>query len=334
MHYLKSSFVFLLITNFSLAQETKPDSIIKPVIIKADTIIPEKTQLQLVKSEPDINLDSLMKATEEKKAEYIYATFKGTKIINGQSIETPGKGVLQLMFQHRFGPVNNTFNDFFGLDQASIRIGLDYGITNRLAVGIGRNKTQKAYDAYFKFKILRQCTGENPCPISITLFQSAAINTLDENQWLDTLVPYRIEYRMYYTSQLLIARKFNESLSLQLMPTLIHRNLVEKRADRNTIFALGIGTRVKISKRTAIVAEYYYVFPDQLNPDYYHATLSLGFDIETGGHVFQVHFTSANDMTEHQFIGMNKNNLEFGARSIRLGFNLNRVFTLFKKKKS
>ena len=216
----------------------------------------------------------------------------------------------------------------FGLDQATMRMGLDYGISNRLMVGIGRSTYQKQYDAFYKFKILRQSKGGRwSSPISISAASTVMLKTL---KWED---PNRKNYytsRLYFTHQLIIGRKFSEGTSIQLMPTYIHRNLVKYASESNELMAIGIGGRQKITKRISINAEYYYQVPN------YRLTgttnsLSLGFDIETGGHVFQLHFTNSRGMNERTFISETTGLWEKG--DIYFGFNISRVFTVGRRKK-
>lgn len=279
------------------------------------------------------DVDQLMQATDTVTTEYTTATFKGTKILNSQSLEGVGKGVLQVMFQHRFGNLGNGIYDFFGLDAAGIRFGFDYGLTNRLTIGIGRSGGggepygQKAYDGYFKIKLLRQSSGLVQMPISVSLFSSIAIkssNNFDESD--------KFLYRLFYTTQLIIARKFSTIFSMQLMPTVIHRNLTINSTDKNTIFSLGAAARFKLNKRFGIVGEYYYTFPNQIDAQFYPSVAAIGLEIETGGHVYHLLFTNGTGMIEHQFIAYNTSPFSGGFTSIRFGFNLSRVFTLIKPK--
>ena len=173
--------------------------------------------------------------------DYTYATFKTTRIINAQSVENPASGVLMFLIQHRFGRINTGGYEFFGLDQATIRLGLEYGITKRLAVGIGRSSYEKTYDGFLKYKILRQSTGLRKMPVSMSYYVSTAITSL---KWEDQGVEDRTNYfssRVSYTHQLLIARKFSNALSLQLLPTLIHKNLVPTTEDQMIFFRLESG---------------------------------------------------------------------------------------------
>lgn len=272
------------------------------------------------------NIDSLMAAESntKKKDDYVYATFKGTKLINGHTVEIPKKHVLQFMIQHRFGVVSNGLYDMFGLDNAVIRLGLDYGVSEHFAFGIGRSSTQKAVDGYLKFKLLRQ--RESGMPVTMTLLVASAINTL---RYSDTLQENTFIHRLCYSSQLLIARKFSNALSLQLMPTWVHLNLVPGATDHNDIFSMGIGGRIKLTKRFSLSAEYYYLIPNQISSIYVNA-LSFGFDIETGGHVFQIHFTNAPGMIENQFVTMTTD--QWQKMGVRVGFNISRAFALGKKK--
>ncbi len=259
---------------------------------------------------------------EEETTNYATASFKSTRIINSPSIENVAEGVLDFRISHRFGRVNSGAQEFFGLDAATIRLGLDYGITDRLMVGIGRSTVQKAVDGFFKYKLLRQSTGKKNMPITLSLYSSMMIN------WQDWPEPDRENYfssRLTYTYQLLIGRKFSKSTSLMLMPTMVHRNLVPNKSIPNDVFAIGIGGRQKITSRLAVTGEYYYVFADQL-VEIYTNSLSIGVDIETGGHVFQLHMTNSLGMMDKQYITETTGKWLDG--DIHLGFNISRVFTI------
>lgn len=272
--------------------------------------------------------DLLALLGDEETTEYATATFKTNRVVNGHSIENTARGVLDFKISHRFSPVNNGLYDIFGLDGASIRIGLDYGITDRLMVGAGRSSKEKIYDAFAKYKILRQSSGKRQMPVSLSYLVDAQIKTVKfPNPSRDNL----FSSRLYYTHQVLIARKFSEGLTLQLMPTLVHRNLVETKSEKNDVLALGFAGRVKLTKRVTLNAEYYYVLPDQLAAQYVNV-LSLGFDIETGGHVFQLHFTNSADMTYKGFITETTEGWFDNPTGVRFGFNISRVFTIVKPK--
>lgn len=266
--------------------------------------------------------DLLALLGEEEVTEHIYATFKTNRIINLHSVENTAKGVLDIKISHRFGFLSGGFSELFGLDQASIRIGGDYGVTDRLMVGLGRSSFEKTYDGFLKYKLLKQSKGAKTMPITASFLASTAIKTIPFQD------PDRENYfssRMYYVLQGLIGRKFNESLSLQLSPTVVHRNLVRTSSEANDVYSLGVGGRMKLNKRTSFNAEYIYVLPNQLAPGYRNS-LSIGFDIETGGHVFQLHFTNSTSMIEKGFITETTGNWFDG--DVHFGFNVSRVFTV------
>lgn len=274
------------------------------------------------RAQEDDDEDLLALIDEEETTEYTYATFKTNRIINLHSIENTSKGVLDIKISHRFGFLNSGISDLFGLDQASIRIGGDYGINNWLMIGLGRSSFEKTYDGFMKIKLLRQSKGKKKMPITASFLASTAIKTGEFQN------PDRINYltsRMYFTFQSLIGRKLNESISIQLSPTLVHRNLVRTNSESNDVFSLGIGGRMKLNKRTSLNAEYIYVLPGQLAPGYRNS-LSIGFDIETGGHVFQLHFTNSTSMIEKGFITETIGNWLDG--DIHFGFNVSRVFSV------
>jgi|SRR5690554_6096083 len=259
---------------------------------------------------------------EEEITNYASASFKSTHIINSQSIENVAAGVLDFRISHRFGRINSGVNNLYGLDQATIRLGFDYGITDRLMVGFGRSSVQKALDGTVKFKALRQSSGKKTMPISLSLFASMAVNMLE---WADKERTNYNSSRLTYTYQILLGRKFSEGTSLMLMPTMVHRNLVESTSVKNDVYIVGIGGRQKLNKRLAITAEYYYVFPDQI-AEIYKNSFSVGIDIETGGHVFQLQFTNSIGMIEKSF--MTETTGDWANGDIHFGFNISRVFTI------
>ncbi len=268
------------------------------------------------------NDDLLSLLGEEKTTDYATATFKTTKVVNTHSIENNGKGVLNFIINHRFGQLNGGAYELFGLDQAYIRFGFEYGITDRLNIGVGRNSYEKVYDGFVKYKILRQSTGKRKMPISLVYVGNMDFKT---TKWADTALQGKPWLRAYYTNQLLIARKFSEGTSIQIMPTIVHRNLVNTASEKNDVYLIGIGGRQKISKRVAINFEYYYALPNQLASDVRNS-LSLGVDIETGGHVFQLFFTNSTG-TDYRSI-LTETTGKWGNGGIHFGFNVSRVFTI------
>jgi hypothetical protein len=264
---------------------------------------------------------------EEPTTEYTFASFKTTRVINSHSIENPAPGVLLFMIQHRFGQVNTGIYELFGLDQATIRLGFEYGVNDRLSLGFGRSSFGKTYDGFAKFKVLRQSTGIVNVPLTLSYYASTAITSL---KWQDLGVEERKNYfssRMTFTHQLLIARKFSSAVSIQLMPTLIHKNLVTTIDDENDIFSLGIGGRVKLTNRMSFNAEYFYTPTSQISYDF-DQPFSFGFDIETGGHVFQLHFSNAKAFFDSGYLTETLG--EWTNGDIYFGFNISRVFTIRK----
>lgn len=273
------------------------------------------------------NLMDLLEKENGPTIDYISQTFKGTRLVNGQSVETKGKGELEFIFAHRFGAINSGVYELFGLDQAYVRLGLEYGITDKLGVGFGRNSVDKTMDSYLRYKILRQSKGDANMPVTVTAFVSAAIRTSPRKE--DATYSITMEDRMAYTSQLLIARKFTAGLSLQLMPTFVHKNTVDGSVEKNDTFAMGVGGRIKLSKSVALTSEYYYrVNIDPTNP--YHNSLGFGIDIETGGHVFQLILSNTRGLTERAFL--TETTGEFFKGDIHMGFNVTRTFQAAKHK--
>ena len=267
------------------------------------------------------DLDKESKASDANSTDYANATFKSLRIINGHSVEMVGKHNLDYTISHRFGFFSSGLYELFGLDNATIRNGLNYGVCDNLTVGLGRSSVDKEFDGYIKYKLLRQSTGKINMPVSLVYVLSAMNYTLKSTEDIS------FTNRMSYAHQLLIARKFNDNISLQLTPTLVHINLVPYSKNDNNLYSLGIGGRVKISKRVAINGEYFYQFNKLEGTT---NSLSFGFDIETGGHVFQLHFTNSTGMTERTFI---TNTIgDWGKQDIRFGFNISRTFVLKKTK--
>ncbi|MBX2901805.1 MAG: hypothetical protein KF775_19305 [Cyclobacteriaceae bacterium] len=270
-------------------------------------------------------MNMLEQETEkQKKPDYVTATFKTTRVINGHSVENVARGVLDFRISHRFGFLSSGAYELFGLDQATMRMGLDYGLSKRWMIGVGRSTYQKQFDGFTKYKVISQVADGMPVTVSAVagmMYKSLKFDTPDRENFLTS--------KLYYSAQLLVARKFSESLSLQLMPTVIHYNLATGINDPNDVFSVGAGGRMKLSRRVSLNAEYYYQIPGhQLAGT--RNSLALGFDIETGGHVFQLNVTNSTGMTERSFISETTGNFFKG--DIRFGFTISRVFTLVKPK--
>jgi hypothetical protein len=270
------------------------------------------------------DLMNILDKNTSNEINYTTATFKSTRVLNGHSIERMVQGQLDVRISHRFGTLNSGGYNFFGLDQSNIHLGLEYGILNWLMVGVGRSEIEKTFDGFAKFSILRQSSGAKAMPVSVSVLTSIALKTLKDP---DQTRKNYFTSRLAYVAQILVARKISQGLSVQLTPSYLHRNLVATELDPNDIFALGAGARLKLTKRISFNGEYYYI----ANPKTYlsqqiYNPLSLGFDIETGGHVFQLFFTNSLGMTEKQFIGATTGQWKKG--DIHFGFNISRVFTL------
>jgi hypothetical protein len=273
------------------------------------------------------DLDEILNGLSDKKSpNYTYGTFKGTTIINGQSVEVTGKSELLFFISHRFGQINQGIYTFFGLDQGTTRFGFEHGINDRISLSIARNNIDKIYDGGLKIAALKQQTGIRNIPVSVSIYTSVHVKTL---KWE---IPERenlFSSRLSYVSQILIARKFNQKLSLQLSPSFIHKNLVPTPEDQNNIFSIGTGGRYKLGKKFSLNGEYFYVLPGKTADDYANS-LSFGFDIEAAGHVFQIHVTNSQPMFARGFITETLG--EWAEGEVYLGFNIYRVFPLRKRK--
>jgi|SRR5688572_1631163 len=275
--------------------------------------------------------DLLKELDQDSENNYTFATFKGSRIINGQSVETRRKGELEFIFSHRFGLVNGGAYTLWGLDESVTRLGLEYGINDRFGVGVGRTSSDKTYDAYLRYKLLRQ--KDKGTPVTITAMGTFTYQTFpnedDDPVLAPTLDPVD---RMAYTVQAMIARKFNTKLSLQINPIFVHRNYVDETYENYDDFAVGFAGRYKITQSMAISAEYTARLNAKENqPPAYerYDAVGIGFDIETGGHVFQLLFTNTLGMFERWTV--TKTNHDFFGGDIHFGFNITRTFQLSKK---
>jgi len=281
-----------------------------PSVLKA-----QNTDLFKLQDEQD-------KKEKKEKTDIVTSAFKTTRIVNSQSIENTGAGILDVKISHRFGMVNTGSYNFFGLDQATMRLGLDYGISDRLEVGAGRSTYNKEFDEFFKLRVLRQSTGRAAMPFSLSIASTAIERTINDPP---SQFSINASDHFYYVNQVLLARKFGDYFSLQFVPTQVHYNIVPDRTIPNDLYSLGTGFRIRLSRRVNLTGEYYYQFrqfPGTTN------ALSLGFDIETGGHVFQFFFTNSAGINESSFITQTTG--QWGNGGIHFGFNISRVFTVAK----
>ena len=246
------------------------------------------------------------------------AAFKGLKIVNFESTKLLYKREFYFVVSHRFGSIKNGFDDFFGLDFANTRLHFLYGISDNLNVSLSRNSFNKTYDISLKYRVLTQ---NESVPFTVVGYSQTAINTLLEEALI--LRPVDFGDRVSFTQQLLISRKFNERLSLQLMPTYFYEGYTAYEPQDNSQFALGFGGRYKLSKRLSINMDYGWHL-NRASGSPFVNPLSIGLDIETGGHVFQLHFTNAQPTFESGFLGNAVG--DWGEGNIYFGFNLSRVF--------
>lgn len=271
------------------------------------------------------DLLDLIDTLNTPQSEYTYATFKSTRIISSHSIETMKEGQLEFRVAHRFGRLNSGVDNFWGLDQSTTCLSLEYGLTDDIEIGFSRTPNEKTINGFTKLKILSQKSGASSFPLSIGYMGSIGVNSSKWNY------PDRTDYfssRLHFVNQLLFAKKINEDLSLQLSPTHVHYNLVKTALDDNNVFACGLGARYKLNSRISFNIEYFYVIRPEWNiKDNYKNPLSIGFDIETGGHVFQLMLSNSQGMIEKHYITDNTDSWSDGG--IHFGFNISRVFTLY-----
>ncbi|MGB0271082.1 MAG: DUF5777 family beta-barrel protein [Schleiferiaceae bacterium] len=261
---------------------------------------------------------------ESAQSEVVYATFKGTQLINAATNETPGEGVLQFMMAHRFGSFNDDYlYNFFGLDNAQVRMQLDYGVTDRLNIGIGRSSFLKVADGFVKYQLLQQQKGTKTVPVSITLHSSTNYRNARYTDGID----HDMSDRLSYMHQAIIARKWNRKLSTLVSPSVVHFNLVPTAQDPNTTAHITLGARYKISNRMALTGESTLLSNREFSSgERYTTPFALGVDIETGGHVFQLHISNTRAMNGPYWMARNPYSASNGG--LFLGFNISRVFTV------
>ncbi|MBN8719920.1 hypothetical protein SAMN05444410_10446 [Hydrobacter penzbergensis] len=270
--------------------------------------------------------DSANKATDKTiTAGPVINTFYSTRLVNAHTVEITGPGSMDFRINHRFSPVNQGLYELFGLDGASFRFGFDFGIAKDLMIGVGRTTYNKEYDGFIKYRLMHQSTGAGAMPLSIAVLGSAMYKTID----LDTSLKATATDRLTYVLQLMIARKFNEHTSVQISPTLTHYNrIIGFTGGSSDMLSIGFLARQKVSKRISINAEYFWQ-ANRFNGTY--DPLSIGVDIQTGGHVFQLHFTNSIGMNEHAFI--HETTGSWGNGAVRWGFNISRIFNISSKNK-
>ncbi|UUF13046.1 MULTISPECIES: DUF5777 family beta-barrel protein [Flavobacterium] len=248
--------------------------------------------------------------------EKVNSAFKALKIVNLESTKLAAKGDLYFVVAHRFGSIKDGFEGFYGLDNANTQIKFIYGLTNGLNVSAARSEF--AYDFATKYMLFPQI--KDGFPVTIAGFNSLSIN----NTLKESLYPkLQFKDRLTYVAQLLISRKFSEKLSLEIVPSFFHQNFVEDVDQSNTQYAIGFGGRYKFAKRWSLNMDYA-AHLNRAPNSLYKNPLSIGFDLETGGHVFQMHFTSSQAIDEAGYLGRTTGDWTKG--DIFFGFNLARVF--------
>lgn len=263
---------------------------------------------------------------DKPKKERVKYAFKSPRVINSHSMEFLNPGTMDIRILHRFGPLDQGYKNFYGFDQANMRMGVDMGLFHNLMIGVGRSNVNKEVDGFIKFAPVRQSTGPGSFPITVAVIAGMTWNT---SPWDNPSRKNFYTSKLAYYFQAILGRKFSEGFSLQFSSILVHNNLVPVHTRSNDIYALGVGARIKLTKRVAITGDYFYNF-NGLEENVNYNPLSVGFDIETGGHVFQLHFSNAVGMNERALINETTNS--WAKKQIRFGFNLSRVFQVKKKR--
>ncbi|MFT5280501.1 MAG: hypothetical protein ACI9P8_002145 [Bacteroidia bacterium] len=291
------------------------------------------------------DLMDMLEEVEPPKQEKVSATFKTTRVINAHSIETVKGKTMDVRISHRFGNIYSTRNDndgpdsFFGFDNvADVRLAVEYGITDDVMIGLGRSQMNNLVDGFVKWRFYTQTT-DNKRPLSLAFVGNMVINPSKKAAFYSGVNDKTVQtfgsakkffHRLGYTAQLIIARKFSPGVSLELIPTYVHRNFVKDPSDENSIFALGIAGRFKVSKRVAIISDFFYVFSpyryNQKGPVDFHMPISIGVEIETGGHVFHIDVSNARGIIANNFLIESPDSWEYA--EIKLGFNISRVFNI------
>ena len=247
----------------------------------------------------------------------VSSVFKGLKIINFESTKLVGKGGFYFVVSHRFGSVKKGFENFFGLDEAVTHLNFIYGLTNHINVSASRSSNQKIYELASKFRIIKQ---SDHFPFSLVGYTSVLANTALST---DNLPKLEFKHRLSYVAQLLISRKVNNKLSLQFTPTFFHDNYVANDSQDNSQYGLIFGGRYKLGSRWSLNLEYG-THLNRADNSLYNDPLSIGFDLETGGHVFQLHFTNSQFMNANGVLANSTG--DWSESDFYFGFNISRSF--------
>ena len=269
------------------------------------------------------DLLGILNEESETKQEFIESAFKGTRVANAQSLEIPKPKILQFMIQHRFGSIENGFYDLFGTDYAMIRYDFHYGLNEKISFGLGRSSFDKIYDVFLKLKLVRQYKGSRSVPVSVLYYGDIGVETMRKSE---DYSPFNNNFlnRLIYINQLIIGSKINRNLSIEVLPTSIYRNLVPSIEMKHQQFSLGMAGRYKLTSRFSVNADYFFPLGDR-SSDFINS-FAIGFDYETGGHVFQVMISNAQGSYENTFI--ENANGDISKNRLYLGFNISRAFSL------
>lgn len=266
-------------------------------------------------SQDDLIKDLESSSSVDKK---VNSSFEALKIINIESTKIAGNKEFYLLIAHRFSSVKNGFDDLFGLDGATIKFSFFYGVNDWLQIGFARSKFRKTYDVNAKYRLVSQVY--DGFPFTITGFNSVAINSSLKKADLPNL---SFANRLTYLSELLISKKFNDNISLQIAPIFIHENLVKNSNQSNSQFAFSLAGSFRVSDSWSITTEYTPLFNRVSNSDFNNA-LSLGLDWQVGGHVFQLMFTNSQQLNDTHYVTNATGDWAKG--DVFFGFNLYRVF--------
>lgn len=267
-------------------------------------------------------------STQKKPKDYTIATFKATRLVNFHTIETQSKRTLDFRISHRFGDFSSGAYQAYGLDgAATIKLSLEYCFDGRFQVGLGRANDQKMWDGFAKYALLRQTT-DNSMPVSLTVFSGAYYSFLaDPNASLPGGVDkyaHQVD-RLSFCDQFMVARKFSRRFSLQVGAAFVHYNIVDLPSDKNDAYFATVATRFKVTQRFALTAEYAFAL-NQYSDTKYYSSGSVGFDLETGGHVFQIAFSNSTGLNEPVYFA--RTDKDWMQAQVRIGFNISRVFAL------
>jgi hypothetical protein len=265
------------------------------------------------------DLDSLMNTQDDSRTPGSVYAFTGTHLGNGQTSETNGNGELHMYIGHRFGELSDGFYGFFGLDQATMRLGFDYGISKRVMVGFGRSTNEKTWDLFGKGRIFIQ--DKKGIPISLTVYAASSVNTLRGIFPMDN---DGLTDRMSYTFQAFAARNFN-IFSIQLVPVYLHTVFDPRSSSPEDQLSLGVGGSIRVAKRMHVTTEYYYGFSEHNFPS--TNPLTIGIDLDTGGHLFQLVLSNSTGMNDKALLTGTSGSWIDG--DIYFGFNLTRTFYLW-----